>query len=302
MNDPFEGLAVCIVNWNTAGLLIECIEQAIADGLRQDQIWVLDNASTDDSVKRLRSKFPSVLLLESPVNVGFAGGVNRLLETCGGDRVLLFNTDVKAERGAVAALNTYLGAHRDVAAVGPLILEPGEAAYCHDAFPTLTTEVASLLGLRKLPKHTDARDNVDWIGGACLMLSRAAVRDVGLLDETFFMYAEEMDWCRRARSKGWRIACLPSARVTHLVGASGGVLRRAQLYRSKIAYQARYGRWPSAFALSLVFFAAGLAGVVLSVPVVLRKTHRMRSHWEAARASLSSLVRLGHPDGSPINS
>jgi GT2 family glycosyltransferase len=262
---------------------------------------VLDNASTDDSVKRLRSRFPAVLLLESPANVGFARGVNRLLEACDGERMLLLNTDVKVERGAVATLNTYLGAHRDVAAVGPLILEPGGATYCHDTFPTLTTEVAWLLGLRKLPKHTNELKDVDWTGGACLMLSRSAVRDVGLLDETFFMYAEEMDWCRRARSKRWRIACVPSARVTHLVGASGGVLRRAHLYSSKIAYQARYGRWPGALVLSLVFFAAGLAGVVLSLPVALRKTHPMGSHWEAARVSLSTLLRMRHPDGWPIN-
>jgi GT2 family glycosyltransferase len=132
------------------------------------------------------------------------------------------------------------------------------------------------------------------------MLSQLAVRDVGLLDENYFMYAEEMDWCRRARTKGWRIACLPAARVTHLVGASGGVHRRAQLYRSKIAYQARYGQWLGALVLSLVFFAAGLAGVVLST--ALRKTHHMRSHWEAARASWTSLLRMGHPDRWPINS
>jgi GT2 family glycosyltransferase len=214
----------------------------------------------------------------------------------------LFNTDVQAERGAVAALNNYLAAHPDVAAVGPLILEPGGASYCHDTFPTLITEVAWLLGLRKLPRHTNARKDVDWIGGACLMLSRAAVRDIGLLDESFFMYAEEMEWCRRARSKGWRIACLPSARAAHQVGVSGGVLRRAQLYRSKIAYQVRYGGSPGALVLCLVFFAAGVVGVLISVPVTFRGTHRMRSHWAAARASWSSFLSIGHPDRSPINS
>jgi GT2 family glycosyltransferase len=298
----FEGLAVCIVNWNTADLLVECVEHLIAEGLWQDQIWVLDNASSDDSIKRLRSAFPAVVLLESPVNLGFAKGVNQLLETCGGERVLLLNTDVQVERGAVTALNNYLGAHPDLAAVGPLILEPGGATYCHDTFPTLVTELAWLLGLRRLPKHATARKDVDWIGGAALMLSQAAVRDVGLLDETFFMYAEEMDWCRRARSKGWRIACLPSARVAHLVGASGGVLRRAQLYRSKIVYQGRYGRSPAALLLSLVFFAAAVVGVLISVPVVFRGTHGMRSHWEAARASWSSFLSIGHPDRWPINS
>src|SRR5438094_800953 len=124
---------------------------------------------------------------------------------------------------------------RWVAAVGPSLID-GNARWagCHDRFPTVRQEVANVLGLRRSRAHDDVRSKVDWIEGACMMLSAIAVGEVGGLDTGYFMYSEEVDWCYRARKLGWQIACLPAARVVHFVGKSGSLRRRAQLCSSKI--------------------------------------------------------------------
>jgi GT2 family glycosyltransferase len=248
-------LAVCIVNWNTRELLTECLDYLAQAEPSRPAVMVLDNGSTDGSAQRVRERFPDVQLIESPSNLGFAGGVNRLLEATSADFAFLLNTDARPEPGAIGLLRDYLRTHPKVAAVGPLLVtQTGTPLGCHDRFPTLLTELIALAGRHRVPVHERVRDDVDWIGGASMMLASGAVRDVGLLDESYFMYYEETDWCHRARQRGWQIACLPDARVTHFVGGSGGVARRAQLSRSRIRFQRRYGSPTRALVLALTLF------------------------------------------------
>jgi len=267
-------LAICIVNWNTRDLLIDAIRHLFEEDPTRS-VWVLDNGSTDGSAARLREIYPQVHLVESNENRGFAGGVNELLQRCPADYLLLLNTDARPQAGAITTLHEYMTTHLWVAAAGPrLIDERGQWLGCHDRFPTVRQELANMLGLRRPRAHDELRSKVDWIEGACMMLSGMAVREVGLLDTGYFMYNEEVDWCYRARQLGWQIACLPQAQVVHYVGRSGSIRRRAQLCSSKIRYQLQHGSR---------FGAAALAALLVLINAGLWLTYSVRVGWHADR-------------------
>lgn len=287
---PRIATAVCIVNWNTRDLLIDCVRHLLEEDPARE-VWVLDNGSTDGSAARLRDTYPAVHLVESPENRGFAGGMNELLRQCQADYVLLLNTDARPMPGAILTMRDYLATHPWLAAVGPQLVDgTGSWIGCHDRFPTVRQEIANVLGIRQSRAHTEPAVPVDWIEGACLMLSAVAVREVGLLDIGYFMYNEEVDWCYRARRLGWQIACLPDARVMHAVGRSGSIRRRAQLCRSKIRYQRLHGsRWRAAvLAAALTLINAGLVAVYALRPGA--RSDRLRSHAYAVRVCAQQLA------------
>jgi len=267
-------LAICIVNWNTRDLLIDGVRHLFEEDPSRS-VWVLDNGSTDGSVAGLRETYPQVHLVESAKNRGFAGGVNELLQQCPADYLLILNTDARPQPGAIRTLHAYLTTHLWVAAAGPrLIDEHGRWVGCHDRFPTVRQELANMLGLRRPRAHDELRPKVDWIEGACMMLSGIAVREVGLLDTGYFMYNEEVDWCCRSRQLGWQIACLPQAQVVHYVGKSGSIRRRAQLCSSKIRYQRLHGSR---------FGAAALAATLVLINAGLWLAYSIRAGWRADR-------------------
>lgn len=280
-------MAICIVNWNTRDLLIECLRHLFDENPSYD-VWVLDNGSTDGSAAQLRATYPEAHLVESSENRGFAGGVNELLQRCPADYLLVLNTDARPKPGAITTLFDYMTSHLWVAAAGPRLTdERGHWIGCHDEFPTARQEIANMLGLRRSREHVEPKANVDWIEGACMILSGIAVREVGLLDTGFFMYSEEVDWCYRARQLGWQIACLPQAEVVHDVGKSGSIRRRAQLCSSKIRYQRLHGSRLGAVAL---------ASVLVVINAGLWLAYSVRAGWRADRprshaAAVATCVR-----------
>jgi N-acetylglucosaminyl-diphospho-decaprenol L-rhamnosyltransferase len=288
MND----LAIGIVNWNTRELLISCLTRlAVAEP--DAAVWVLDNGSADGSACAVREAFPQVHLLESPFNLGFAGGVNRLLCECDAEYLVLLNTDAIPDPGALSRLRDYAAAHPEVAAVGPLLVDgEGRAAGCHDRFPAFWQELANVLGWRRLPHHRQADADVDWIGGACMLLRARAVAEVGVFDTSYFMYCEETDWCYRAHRRGWRIACVPSARVVHLVGLSGGVRRRAQLAESKIRFNGRYHSSRQARILAAMLTALNAVAWLGSVTRRGLRSREAKSYASALRATSFALINL----------
>jgi GT2 family glycosyltransferase len=286
---PTTPFAVAIVNFNTRELVTRCL-QRLQRAEPLAEYWVLDNGSSDGSAARIREQFPAVHLLESQVNLGFAGGVNRLLRECPAPYIVLLNTDAVPEPGALTRLRDYLVAHPHVAAAGPrLVDERGHIVGCHDRFPGVLTEIGNLLGVRRPPRHDEPRSHVDWIGGACFMVSRLAVQDVGPFDADYFMYCEEMDWCRRAQRSDWRIACLPEARVVHTVGGSGGIGRRAQIFDSKIRYQRKHGSPTKAALLAGIYLAASAPLAVTSALLRGPRSQRTRSYVKAINVALSGL-------------
>jgi Predicted glycosyltransferases len=234
-------LALVIVNYNTRDLLGACLRSIKEDNPRCTiSVWVVDNASNDGSAAMVRTEFPDVRLIVSPRNGGFAFANNLALraildETDAADYVLLLNPDTVVPRGALDLLVDYMEAHPDVGACGPKLLLPDGSLdlACRRSFPTPEVAFYRMIGLSRLfPRHPrfarynltyldeNCETEVDSVVGACMLVRTSVVREIGLLDETFFMYGEDLDWAYRIKQYGWRIMYVPSATVYHHKRAS----------------------------------------------------------------------------------
>ncbi len=267
-------LSVIIVNWNVRDLLRECLRSIQAGGGDLSlEIIVVDSASSDDSVAMVRSEFPSVRLIPCTENVGFPRGNNIGLREARGDYLLLLNPDTVVVDNALAVLVSYLQANPDVGAVGPQLLNPdGSVQSSRRRFPTAATgffESTWLEGLAPgvlrryyaLDLPDDATADVDWLTGACIMVPRSTYEVVGGMDEGYFMYSEELDWCRRIKESGRRVVYYPAAQVIHHVGKSSEqavTARHINFNRAKLRYFRKYhGRFMAAGLR--VFLLAGYA-------------------------------------------
>lgn len=240
-------LSVVIVNWNTRDLLMHCLE-SLYDTVQaiEFEVFMVDNASSDGSPSMVRDRFSQVSLIENPTNVGFAAANNQAIIRSSGRYVLLLNSDAQVLGNALPQMVRFLDAHSDAGIVGPhLVFPDGRPQTAHGPLPTLASEIQGLLGLdRLLCRWNRRRDptgtyaEAGYVSGACLMVRRQALEQVGLLDERFFMFGEEIDLCNRAHGAGWRVCHLPSAQVVHLGGGSTGRTgaRVVRLYRGKLAY------------------------------------------------------------------
>ncbi len=230
-------LSLIIVSYNVRDLLIACLESiqsALASSRLRYEIIVVDNASSDGSPEAVRHRFPGVRLIESPENLGFAAANNRGLQIAGGRVLVLLNPDTTVPPGTLEILFDYLGEHPDTGVVGPRLIYPdGSTQPSRRRFPTfLTGLLESTIVQDYWPKNPAARryyladrpDNVtqdvEWLVGACLMARRKVFEQAGVLDEAFFMYSEEIEWCHRVRKAGWRTVYLPEATIIHHEGAS----------------------------------------------------------------------------------
>ncbi|MDW8184270.1 MAG: glycosyltransferase family 2 protein [Anaerolineae bacterium] len=243
-------VSVILVTYNTRDLLARCLESlpAALEGIPYE-VWVVDNASTDDTIPWLRAQHPEVHVLANPTNRGFAAANNQAMAQARGRYFLLLNTDTLPQPGSLAALVDYLEHHPEVGIAGSSLLNPdGTPQGCAADFPTLGTELLLLLGPighRLLGSHfpfhppAEAPRRVDWVSGACLLIRREVVEAIGGLDEGYFVYGEEVDWCWRAWQAGWEVAVVPQARVIHLGSATArrmDGLRRRWLYAGKARF------------------------------------------------------------------
>ena len=246
-------VSVILVTYNTRELLARCLEAlpAALTGIPYE-IWVVDNGSTDDTLAWLQTHYPQIQILSNPSNRGFAAANNQAMARAQGRYFLLLNTDTIPRPGALAALVHYLEEHPEIGIAGGSLLNPdGSPQGCAADFPTLGTELLLLTGpigrwLRgpHFPFHPPAESPkpVDWVSGACLLVRREVVEAIGGLDEGYFMYGEEVDWCWRARRAGWQVAVVPQARVIHLGSATArrmDGMRRRWLYAGKARFLRR---------------------------------------------------------------
>lgn len=227
-------VSVIVVSYNTNALTLDCLAALYgALGDLPSEVWVVDNASQDGSAQAVRDWFPQARVLANTENKGFGAANNQALCQAQGEFLMLLNTDAFVGSETVSALVAYLKEHPRAALVGPrLVNRDGSLQQSCYRYPSPARAWLENLGVSSLPalpsrwgdykKWThDAPRAVDWVIGACLLLRRAAYEQVGGFDERFFMYAEETDWQRRFRDKGWQIGFTPAATVTHLGGASG---------------------------------------------------------------------------------
>ncbi|MCX7682559.1 MAG: glycosyltransferase family 2 protein [Anaerolineae bacterium] len=241
------GLSVIIVSWNVRELLESCLRSLLADlalARVEAEVWVVDNASTDGTPEMVRRMFPEVKLLASSDNLGFVRGNNlalrEILAAPAPPRYLwLLNPDTEVQPGATGALIAVLEDHPEAGAVGPALLYadgslqhaafrfPGLVHLAFDLFPLPARLYDTPLNGRYPRRLYEAGKPfpVDHPLGAALMVRTQTVAEVGLLDEGFWMYCEEVDWCWRMHKAGWRIYCVPQARVIHHAGRSSGQVR-----------------------------------------------------------------------------
>ncbi len=240
-------LSVITINWNTRDLLCQCLDSLTqkVEGIEME-ILVVDNGSTDGSVAAVRGKFPGVRLIENPLNLGFAKANNYALSVSKGRYFLLLNPDTEVKDEAIPQMVSFMNAHPEAGLVGAQLLNAdGSKQNSIANFPSLATELLNKSLLRwlfpeKFPgKETDYRSpvEVDSVIGACMLVRREAVEQVGLLDEEYFLFLEETDWCYRIKKAGWKIYHIPQAEVFHLQGKSA----EAEKGKARIEYsRSRY--------------------------------------------------------------
>lgn len=290
-------ISVIIVSWNTRQLLEHCLESVYASaGESTDvELLVVDNGSRDGSPEMVAARFPSVRLVANDDNVGFARANNLAISRATGDYLLLLNPDTELIGEAIQEMARFAEEHPDVGVVGPQLLNgDGSLQSSRRRFPTSATAfLESTVLQRWFPNHSalrryyvldrgdDRTQEVDWVVGAGFLVRMAAVKQVGLMDEGYFMYSEELDWCRRFKDAGWKVVYHPAAKLIHHGGQSSDqdLLRRhTRFQHGKCRYFEKYhGR---SFAQLLRFALLGnylfLLVEDLAKLLLLRRNRSMR--------------------------
>ncbi|MFN2195748.1 MAG: glycosyltransferase family 2 protein [Anaerolineales bacterium] len=293
-------LSIIIVSWNTRALLKACLESVYASLIKlkraELEIWVVDNQSTDGSAEMVADHFPEVNLIRSPENLGFAGGNNAGLRQAGGKYILLLNPDTVVQPGGLDLLVDFLEAHPRSGAAGSRYLNPdGSLQISTFPFPTVSREIWRLLHLDRIYAYgiydvsawpLDTPHQVDIIQGASFMVRKAVLDQIGLMDERYFMYTEEIDLCYRIYQAGWEITWVPGSQVVHYGGQSTvqvGEKMFLCLYQSKLQFFRKfYGPVKAAMYKGVLYFAS-LLRVAMSFMAYLEKGEKRQRHLQLAQ-------------------
>lgn len=246
-------LTIIVVNWNTRELLRKCLD-SIETTIRclSYEIIVVDNASTDGSADMLQQKFPTVMRIENRENRGFGAANNQALRIMTGRYALLLNSDAVLTENAVSELFDCMEKHPDAAmACGQLLNFDGSRQNSIAAFPTLLTLMTNTSLLEYLfPRRFPSKRynhfgvvEVDSGIGACLLVRKEAIDEVGMFDERYHFFFEETDWAYQMRRAGWKVLHVPTAFIYHLQGQSIGrnVCSRIAFYRSRYQFFRKWG-------------------------------------------------------------
>lgn len=300
-HDIKEGteLSIIIVSWNTRQLLAQClttVHENLATLPHLDvETYVVDNASADESTQMVQADFPWVRLIANQENVGFARANNQAIRQATAGYVLLLNPDTELKPGSLATLLEFMAQHPQAGAVGPYLLNPDGSLQisCYPA-PTPWREFWRLFHLDALWPYFSYRQErwstkepreVDVIKGACLMVRHDALKQVGLLDEGFFIYAEEVDLCRRLIVAGWHLYWLPESKVLHYGGQSTKQVAAdmfLRLYETKVLYfRKHYGRL-GARVYKLILLAATLTRLLITPLAWFEQGPQRQEHLKLA--------------------
>ena len=300
-------VSVIIVSWNAKDYLMQCLASVSPEACRFSmEVIVVDNASSDGSADMVAKLYPETILIRNSQNLGFSRANNLAIRESKGRYLCLINSDVKVLPGCIDALLDYCTQHPEVGMVGPTIIgRDGNLQRSCRGFPTVWNMTGRALALDRLfPARKcfagyslsfwkqDSLRPVDILTGCFWLVRKQALDDVGLLDESFFMYGEDMDWCKRFWQHGWPIVFVPHASAIHYGGASSANSpMRFYIERQKadLQYWRKHHSRAGAFSYFLISGAHMLLRAVgYSVASMLRRAQRAAYHYKVRR-SLSCL-------------
>ena len=243
--------SIIIINWNTKQLLLNCLESIYKTaGDVPFELFVVDNASTDDSVKAVLETYPRATVIVNTSNLGFARANNIAIKRMRGEYAVLLNSDTVLTKTALDSLIEFMEQHPQAGMCGPQLLNAdGTNQNSIGTFPSLWTEFVSKSLVRfvspktfekisrKYPLNFDEPTPVDFIVGACMVVRKSAIDKVGMLDEDYFFLYEETDWCYRMHRAGWLVYHVPDAKIYHLGSQS---MKEVSLRSRVESWQSRY--------------------------------------------------------------
>jgi len=279
-------LAIVILNWNRAAETIRCLTYLNNWQTLQPEIWVVDNASADDSITQITNRFPAVNLIASPTNVGFAGGNNLALQQITADYLLLLNNDATLTESCAITLLRTLQGNSSIGVVGPLFVS--------DVPPNIVLsaggrDVARYINTHlkptELPPNTLSSKqpySVTYVSGTVALIRGDALHEVGLFDEAYFFSVEMADWCERLKQYGYRSVITPHAFAFHDTQQAGSM--RSQLYayyilRNRFRFIQKF-RGGLGIPLYLFWIIFGLAMALKAI---------RRGEWQTSRATILAL-------------
>jgi GT2 family glycosyltransferase len=301
-------LSIVIVSWNAKEYVRQCLSslRAATAGLSAEVI-VVDNASSDGTPDVIEQEFPEVKLVRNSNNAGFAKGNNIGIRMASGKYVALINSDVTVPVGCLQKMVCYLDQHPAVGMLGPRMLTPsGFPGPSCMRKPSLGIWLTHALGLASfIPKlslqiqHPESvgTEEVDVLNGWFWMVRKVALDQVGLLDERFFMYGEDIDWCHRFWERGWRLVYFADAEALHFGGASSArapVLFYVEMQRANLQYWKRYHGRISQVAYFLIVFLHQVCRVLgYSVVYLLQPHARCEAAYKCERSAACLQWLLG---------
>lgn len=300
-------VSIVIVNWNTRDVLRGCLRSIFEQTKDISfEVVVIDNASTDGSPDMVRTEFPSVILIDNTVNKGFAAANNQGLVRMAGRYALLLNPDTIILDGAIQRCVALADAEPDIGVLGCQVLEDEHTIQKTGfSFPSVWTLFlinsrlmrlmprSRLLGKPELGWWDRRSDqDIDIISGMFMLVRREAIEQVGIMDEAYFVYGEEADWCYRFAKAGWRRHFTTAARIIHLDGGSKSTSQVSarmyvQLQKSMMIYARKHLGPLSALAVKGIYVAANaIRFAAWTAKAALRGDPVTRSRATAAGAAL----------------
>ncbi len=260
-------LSIVIVTWNSEKEISRCCASITGAGIDVPyEVIVVDNHSSDATVRTVREAFPTVTVIENSTNAGFAAANNQAFRTAKGVFLLLLNPDTEVRSGALTVLLEYLRQNPDVWIAGPAMVNPDGSIqrtgvrfpsnwnlFCEAFFLDRLFPASRIFGRHREMFADDSRVRfVDYLQGSCLMFRSDMIRIVGELDEQYFLYFEETDWCYRVRKAGGKVAVIPDAVVMHEGGGTAGHFdeRRITAYHASLLLF--YRKWYSSGTLKIL--------------------------------------------------
>lgn len=302
-------LSIIIVSWNVCELLRDCLHSVFANqGALTLEVIVVDSASADGSSEMVRELFPQVVLITCEENVGFPKGNNIGLARASGRNLLLLNPDTVVLNNALSQSVTYLEQHANVGVVGVQLLNAdGSVQSSRRRFPTLLTAIFESTWWQPYAPPSLLRDYyvedvadketaaVDWVMGAFMLIRREVFEQVGGMDEAYFMYSEELDWCKRIKAAGWQIVYYPEAQIVHYQGKSSeqaSTMRHINFNRAKLRYFRKYHGLTAATILRAILLANFLGQLLLEGAKGMvghrreLRWQRVSAYWQVLRSGL----------------